>query len=501
MAAAIASRVGPIPSARQRSDRPTTSTRAPAAPCTTPRSPGGIRTGSVTMPTTCCTSSEARASSLLASRRPSAGSASVPSRRRLVSSDSREPGGELDRGPVVFGASERGDDGAAGRSCSGGEESDLAGRLLEEVGERLVERAVCEQLCRRLRKYEVDGLLRREQCCLGSCRGGGVRGDTAGHAARRERVSLRRQCSGRGGEVAVVGCEAGEDELSPGAARERLRDREQVAEAVLVPGEDHDGAQRAAAWTAARARGLAAGSPARAPAGPGTARSRARRRTSAASCGRPRAPPPVGRLRRAPASTRRARRSWSGCSWTSASSSGTSWECRPSARSASIRSSSAARRAASRRWISACEDASSARSASGSPRQRSSASRQKAARPGGLRPYRLGDQPLEAEQVELIRVDPDQVSRLLRDDHPAVAEQLAQLRDVELKRVCRGGRRAGRPQHVDQAIDRHSPVGRQEERREQRALLGPAERDRAAAVDDFERSQDPELHRSPRTPL
>jgi hypothetical protein len=55
----------------------TTRMRASAAASTTPVSPGRIRNGSVTIPTTCCTSSDARASNLLASLRPNAGSASL----------------------------------------------------------------------------------------------------------------------------------------------------------------------------------------------------------------------------------------------------------------------------------------------------------------------------------------------------------------------------------------------------------------------------------------
>ena len=105
-------------------------------------SPGGIRTGSVTMPTTCCTSSEARASSLLASRLPECRVCLGAEQAEAGVERRREPSGELDRGPVVFGASERGDDRAVGRACSGREEADLAGRLLEEVGERLAERGL-----------------------------------------------------------------------------------------------------------------------------------------------------------------------------------------------------------------------------------------------------------------------------------------------------------------------------------------------------------------------
>ena len=42
----------------------------------------------------------------------------------------------------------------------------------------------------------------------------------------------------------AVGHEAGEDQFAPRATREWLRDRKQIAEALLVPGEDRDGAQR-----------------------------------------------------------------------------------------------------------------------------------------------------------------------------------------------------------------------------------------------------------------
>ena len=70
---------------------------------------------------------------------------------------------------------------------------------------------------------------------------------------------------------------------------------------------------------------------------------------------------------------------------------------------------------------------------------------QQTARPSGVRSFRLGDQLLEAQQVDLIRVDSDQVARFLGDDHRAVAEQLSQLRDMELKRVRRVARRSGGP--------------------------------------------------------
>ena len=116
-----------MPSARQRSDRPTTSRRASAAASRTPPSPAGTRTGSVTIPTTCWTSSEARASSRLASRRPRASSASVPTSRSVVPSDCGEPCRELDRGPVVIDAAERRHDRTGRPPPAPGEEGDVAG--------------------------------------------------------------------------------------------------------------------------------------------------------------------------------------------------------------------------------------------------------------------------------------------------------------------------------------------------------------------------------------
>ena len=126
---------------------------------------------------------------------------------------------------------------------------------------------------------------------------------------------------------------------------------------------------------------------------------------------------------------------------------------------------------------------------------------QEASRLGRFRRFCLGDQPFEAKQVDLIRVDPDQVSRLLRQDQISRrrAASAAARRGTEARSPRRPA--AGRPQRIDQAVDRHSTVWREQESAEQCALLGTAEHNHAAAVDDFERSQDPKLHCSPRTPL
>ncbi len=75
---AISARVGPRPSRRQRSDRPITSTHAPAAASSTPARPGSAMTGSDSIPANRCTSSAASASRREASR-PSASPAAPSS--------------------------------------------------------------------------------------------------------------------------------------------------------------------------------------------------------------------------------------------------------------------------------------------------------------------------------------------------------------------------------------------------------------------------------------
>ena len=77
-----------------------------------------------------------------------------------------------------------------------------------------------------------------------------------------------------------------------------------------------------------------------------------------------------------------------------------------------MRRSRATRRSSSRRRISACANGSRARSASAGPRQRPRASREE---PGcSLRwcVLRVGEEPLEAQEVELVRFQPDQVAGL-----------------------------------------------------------------------------------------
>jgi hypothetical protein len=100
----------------------------------------------------------------------------------------------------------------------------------------------------------------------------------------------------------------------------------------------------------------------------------------------------------------------------------------------------------------------------------------------------LGDQRLEARRVELRRVEAEHVARRAGDE-PAVAELAAQARDVHLDALGDRRRRRLAPDLVDQPLRRDHVVGVQEQHREQRALLGPAERERATAVGHLQRAE------------
>ena len=89
-----------------------------------------------------------------------------------------QPRGELDRRPVVVGTPERRDDRAAGRSRPAVRSPTSQG--VRSSRWRAARRAAVRRATRgRLGQYEVDGLLRREEGCLGSSGGGGVRSDAA----------------------------------------------------------------------------------------------------------------------------------------------------------------------------------------------------------------------------------------------------------------------------------------------------------------------------------
>jgi hypothetical protein len=57
----------------------------------------------------------------------------------------------------------------------------------------------------------------------------------------------------------------------------------------------------------------------------------------------------------------------------------------------------------------------------------------------------------------------------------------------------RRGRLVG-PQLVDEAVAGHDPTGAQQQDRQQRALLGPAEREPVTVLADLEWAKDAEVH-------
>jgi hypothetical protein len=120
-------------------------------------------------------------------------------------------------------------------------------------------------------------------------------------------------------------------------------------------------------------------------------------------------------------------------------------------------------------------------------------------RGGGFRVSRLergmagAAQPVEASDVDRRRIDLDEVAGRAGHEQRR-RQQLAQLRDEDLHHL---GGRLGRglaPDVVDEAVDRHRTVGREEQAGQQRPLLEPAEHDRCVAVEHFHRAEQAELH-------
>jgi hypothetical protein len=110
----------------------------------------------------------------------------------------------------------------------------------------------------------------------------------------------------------------------------------------------------------------------------------------------------------------------------------------------------------------------------------------------------LGDELLEAVQVDLVRAELQRVAGPLRHDRlAAFPERLPELRDADLQRGQPRLRLLVAPQLFEQAAARDRLVGVQEEDRQQRALLRAVDRHGPSTVDDLERPQHPEFHRPP----
>ena len=187
--------------------------------------------------------------------------------------------------------------------------------------------------------------------------------------------------------------------------------------------------------------------------------------------------------------------------WTSASSSATSSAPRPSARSASTRSSSATSRSSSE-----ARDLGLAERLVGEVGQRPAApqrerlsQRRAPPWPGPGRACGLGEEPLEAVQVELVPADPQLVAR--RPGHedavpspprPARAPAAA-APPPSTAPSPRPGPGAG-PQLLDQPVAGDRLAGVQQQHRQQRPLLDAPEGQLLAALPRLERPQDQEFH-------
>ena len=91
---------------------------------------------------------------------------------------------------------------------------------------------------------------------------------------------------------------------------------------------------------------------------------------------------------------------------------------------------------------------------------------------------RVGEEPLEAQEVELVRFQPDQVAGLSSLDQAVGSERLPQLGDVVLERVRGSPRRLRAPELVDQPVRGHDLVGGCEQQHEQRSQPRSLERER-----------------------
>src|SRR5437773_10009197 len=105
---------------------------------------------------------------------------------------------------------------------------------------------------------------------------------------------------------------------------------------------------------------------------------------------------------------------------------------------------------------------------------------------------RLGGELLEAPQIELVGLDPEQVARRLRHEDVG-RNELAKLHDEVLERRRRRLRTLLPPELLDDAIAREQLAGVDQQEAQEGALLLAAKGDRALLVRHFERPEDAEL--------
>ncbi|HET6601516.1 MAG TPA: hypothetical protein VFG57_06085 [Gaiella sp.] len=105
-------------------------------------------------------------------------------------------------------------------------------------------------------------------------------------------------------------------------------------------------------------------------------------------------------------------------------------------------------------------------------------------------------EPAEPKQIEVAGIDPEAIARGSRLDR-LLPQRLSKLGNVRLQDLGRRRGRRSTPEVIDQPVARDELVRAEQEHREERSWLRRVERDDATFVDHLDRSEDPELHRSP----
>ena len=106
----------------------------------------------------------------------------------------------------------------------------------------------------------------------------------------------------------------------------------------------------------------------------------------------------------------------------------------------------------------------------------------------------VSDEPLEATEVELVRVELERIAGRARVQR-AGREHLAQPGHVDLHHLVRRLRHVLAPEIVDDRVDRQRPVSVHEEQCEECLLLPTTQLHLAIPVTHFERSEDSKVHR------
>ena len=109
----------------------------------------------------------------------------------------------------------------------------------------------------------------------------------------------------------------------------------------------------------------------------------------------------------------------------------------------------------------------------------------------------LGRHALEPVGVHLIGVGLEHIAPAAADEH-ALAERLAQPRDVDLHRLRRGVGRLLAPELVGDPVDRDDLAPMKQQDRQDRPLPGSAERGLPPVDQDLERAKNPEFHQRTR---